>query len=94
MTADLAHFDTRGPLARKVDMTPHTMRGATRKATHTGSRESSRRRQRGFTTVEEVLIIAALFGCFVYPMSLAARSTGQQIAVQMESAHKTLLTQR
>jgi hypothetical protein len=59
-----------------------------------GSRHTTQRRQRGFTTVEEVLIVAALFGCFVYPMSLAARSTGQQIAGQMESAHQTLLTQR
>jgi flagellar biosynthesis protein FliR len=54
----------------------------------------SRRRQSGFGTVEELLIIGAMMGCFVYPMSQAARSTGQQIAAQMESAHQTLLTQR
>jgi hypothetical protein len=59
-----------------------------------GGRRASMRRQRGFGAVEEVLIIAALMGCFVYPMSQAARSTGQQIAAQMESAHQTLLTQR
>jgi hypothetical protein len=59
-----------------------------------GSRNGSKRRQRGFGTVEELFIIGAMMGCFVYPMSKAATSTGQQIAAQMESAHQTLLTQR
>jgi hypothetical protein len=70
------------------------MRDATGQATRRAGRTASRRASRGFSTVEEVLIIAAIMGCFVYPMSLAARTTGQQIAGQMESAHKTLLTQR
>jgi len=71
-----------------------TMWLAKRKGSHRTLRHLQRGRQRGFTPVEEILIMAALLGCFVYPMSLAARSTGQQMAVQMESAHKTLLTQR
>ncbi|WP_394836798.1 hypothetical protein LVJ94_07805 [Pendulispora rubella] len=53
-----------------------------------------RRRAAGFTPLEQVLSIAALLGCFVYPMSLAARAAGQRLAGQMDTAHKTLLTQR
>jgi hypothetical protein len=59
-----------------------------------GGRAASKRRSRGFTVTEELLIVAAFMGCFVYPLSKAARSTGQTMAAQMESAHQTLLTQR
>jgi len=59
-----------------------------------GGQVASKRRQRGFTVTEELLIVAAFMGCFVYPLSQAARSTGQKMAAQMESAHQTLLTQR
>jgi hypothetical protein len=55
---------------------------------------ASKRPQRGFSTTEELLIIAAFMGCFVYPLSKAAKSTGQSMAAQMETAHQTLLTQR
>jgi Tfp pilus assembly protein PilW len=69
--------------------------GDTMKANSSRSRrKQSRRRQRGYGVMEETLVIAGLMGCFVYPMSQAARTTGQQIAAQMESAHNTLLTQR
>jgi len=95
---DIKHLAERANLARDVDIGLVTMSDtmwlAKRKGSHRTLRHLQRGRQRGFTPVEEILIMAALLGCFVYPMSLAARSTGQQMAVQMESAHKTLLTQR
>jgi len=52
----------------------------------------SKRRERG-NTLEEVLSIAALLACFVYPLSLAARAAGNHLAQETESAHQTLLTQ-
>jgi hypothetical protein len=57
-------------------------------------RAASRLRSRGFSAGEELLIVAAFMGCFVYPLSQAARASGQNMAAQMESGHKTLLTQR
>ncbi|WP_394822986.1 hypothetical protein [Pendulispora albinea] len=56
-------------------------------------RARKRARAGGFTPLEQVLSIAALLGCFVYPLSLAARAAGQRIAGQMDSAQKTLLEQ-
>jgi hypothetical protein len=93
-TSTFQHLPTSGRLARDVDIGPPTMGNTMSPPKRTGSRTGSMRRVRGFGAVEEVLIVAALMGCFVYPMSQAARSTGQQIAAQMESAHTTLLTQR
>jgi len=59
-----------------------------------GRRARNRARAAGFTPLEEVLSIAALLGCFVYPLSLAARSTGGQMAEDMDTVQKTLLTQQ
>jgi hypothetical protein len=56
-------------------------------------RSRRRRHTRGFTPLEELLTVAAVLGCFVYPMSLAARAVGGLLASEMDSAHRTLLTQ-
>lgn len=56
-------------------------------------RSRARRRSRGSSVLEEILIVAAVLGCFVYPMSLAARAVGSRMAQSMDGAHRTLLTQ-
>ncbi len=50
--------------------------------------------QRGFSAIEELLTAAALLGCFVYPLSLAARSVGARLAGEMDLAHATILAQK
>lgn len=58
----------------------------------------ARSRKRGFsagvTAIEELLMIAAITGCFVYPLSRAAIASGRQISQNAESAHETILRQR
>jgi hypothetical protein len=44
-------------------------------------------------TVQSVLGVCALMGCFVYPLSLAMRSTGQRIAQESERGHDVMLEQ-
>jgi len=44
-------------------------------------------------TVESVLAVCAVMGCFVYPLSLAMRSTGQRIAQESEQGHDVMLDQ-
>lgn len=39
-------------------------------------------------------MIAAISGCFVYPLSRAAMDSGRNIAEQVERAHDTILKQR
>jgi hypothetical protein len=44
-------------------------------------------------TVQTVLAVCAVMGCFVYPLSLAMRSTGQRIAQESERGHDVMLEQ-
>lgn len=44
-------------------------------------------------TVQTVLAVCAVMGCFVYPLSLAMRSTGQRIAQESERGHAAMLEQ-
>jgi hypothetical protein len=64
-----------------------------RPATNAVRRFRARRSRRGFTPLEELLVVAAVLGCFVYPLSIAARALGAQLAGEMDSAHRALLTQ-
>lgn len=48
--------------------------------------------KRGFT-VQSVLAVCAVMGCFVYPLSLAMRSTGERIAQESERGHDVMLDQ-
>ena len=52
----------------------------------------SRARSRGMT-VQSVLAVCAVMGCFVYPLSLAMRSTGERIADESERGHDAMLDQ-
>jgi len=56
------------------------------------AKRKSRSRRRG-TSTQAVLAVCALMGCFVYPLSLAMRSTGSHIAQQSEHGHDVMLTQ-
>lgn len=58
----------------------------------TRKRQRSRARSRGMT-VQSVLAVCAVMGCFVYPLSLAMRSTGQRIAQESERGHDVMLEQ-
>lgn len=49
---------------------------------------------RGLTSIETVLATAAVMGCFVYPLSLAIRGVGAQLANEAERSHDALLEQR
>ena len=54
----------------------------------------ARRRSRsGGNVVEPILYAAAVLGCFVYPMSVAARAAGGAIAADSDSCYQTDLTQ-
>jgi hypothetical protein len=55
-------------------------------------RKKSRARSRG-VSVQTVLAVCAVMGCFVYPLSLAMRSTGQRIADESERGHDVMLDQ-
>jgi hypothetical protein len=44
-------------------------------------------------TVQSVLAVCAVMGCFVYPLSLAMRSTGARIADESERGHDVMLEQ-
>ena len=59
----------------------------------TTRKRSSRGRRRGVTTTESVLVVAAMMGCFVYPLSIAMRSTGERIADESERGHEVMLAQ-
>lgn len=61
--------------------------------TTTTKRKRSRARRRGITSTESVLVVAAMMGCFVYPLSLAMRSTGERIADESERGHEVMLAQ-
>ncbi len=52
----------------------------------------NRARSRGMT-VQSVLAVCALMGCFVYPLSIAMRSTGTRIAQESERGHDVMLAQ-
>ena len=41
--------------------------------------------------VEELLSIAAVMGCFVVPLSIAARSAGVRMAGEMDRTHETIM---
>ena len=61
--------------------------------TTTKRRKNGRRaRQRGLT-VQSVLAVCAVMGCFVYPLSLAMNSTGKRIADESERGHDVMLEQ-
>jgi hypothetical protein len=53
----------------------------------------TRWRKRGVTTVEMILGVAAIMGCFVYPLSLAMRSTGKRIAQESDKGYDAMLNQ-
>lgn len=72
------------PTARRLQSTKTTMT--------TKRRRKSRARSRG-QTVQTVLAVCALMGCFVYPLSLAMRSTGERIAQESERGHDVMLEQ-
>ncbi len=55
-------------------------------------RRRSRIRSRG-TSIQTVLAVCAVMGCFVYPLSLAMRSTGNRIAQESERGHDAMLEQ-
>ena len=55
-------------------------------------RRSPKARKRGMT-VQSVLAVCAIMGCFVYPLSLAMRSTGERIADESERGHDVMLQQ-
>jgi hypothetical protein len=44
-------------------------------------------------TAQSVLAVCAVMGCFVYPLSLAMRSTGARIADESEKGHDVMLDQ-
>ena len=56
------------------------------------AKRRSRARSRGMT-VQSVLAVCAVMGCFVYPLSLAMRSTGERIADESERGHDVMLDQ-
>ncbi len=56
------------------------------------SRNRARSRSRGMT-VQSVLAVCAVMGCFVYPLSLVMRSVGQRIAQESEQGHDVMLDQ-
>jgi hypothetical protein len=60
----------------------------------TTKRRNGKRRagQRGLT-VQSVLAVCAVMGCFVYPLSLAMNSTGKRIAQESERGHDVMLEQ-
>jgi organic hydroperoxide reductase OsmC/OhrA len=55
-------------------------------------RKRSRARARGLSS-ETVLLMAAIAGCFIYPLSHAMRDTGKRIADQSERGHEVMLEQ-
>lgn len=63
------------------------------KTTTTKNRPVNRSRKRGVTTVEMILGVAAIMGCFVYPLSLAMRSTGKRIAQESDKGYDAMLNQ-
>jgi hypothetical protein len=44
-------------------------------------------------TVQSVLAVCAVMGCFVYPLSLVMRTTGERIASESEKGHDVMLEQ-
>ena len=52
-----------------------------------------RRRSAGVSAIEEMLMIAAIAACFIYPLSRAAMDSGRQISRNVEDAHETILRQ-
>jgi hypothetical protein len=44
-------------------------------------------------TVQSVLAVCAVMGCFVYPLSLAMNATGKRIAQESERGHDVMLEQ-
>jgi hypothetical protein len=57
-------------------------------------KEKRRHTRRGLSTVETVLTVAAVMGCFVYPLSQAMRTVGARIAADSERSHGALLEQK
>jgi hypothetical protein len=55
-------------------------------------RKRSRARLRGMTS-QTVLLMAAIGGAFLYPLSHAMRDTGKRIAQQSERGHEVMLEQ-
>jgi organic hydroperoxide reductase OsmC/OhrA len=51
----------------------------------------TRAKRRGTIAVEELLSIAAVMGCFMVPVSIAARSAGTRVANDMDRTHETLM---
>jgi hypothetical protein len=56
-------------------------------------RSLRRVRTRGVTTVEAVLAICAVMGCFVYPLSVVMRNAGAKLVADSDRAHEALLNQ-
>lgn len=57
------------------------------------NRRISRARSRGLSTVQTILAVAAVMGCFVYPLSVAIRGAGAKLAADCEHGHETVLRQ-
>ena len=55
--------------------------------------QSSRRHRRGLVAVEDLLSIAAVLGCFVIPVAIAARTAGTRIIAEMDRMHEQLVKQ-
>ena len=56
------------------------------------SRAKRRAWSRG-SSYSTILAVCAVMGCFVYPLSLAMRSTGKRIAQESERGHDVMLEQ-
>lgn len=52
-----------------------------------------RARRRGVVAVEDLLAIAAILGCFVVPVAIAARTVGTRLVGEMDRMHETLIQQ-
>ena len=49
--------------------------------------------RRGLVLVEDLLSIAAVLGCFVIPVAVAARTAGTRIVADMDQMHEQLVKQ-
>lgn len=56
-------------------------------------RRRSRASRRGTIAVEELLSIAAIMGCFIVPVAIAARTVGTRLVGETDRTHRTLMTE-
>lgn len=53
----------------------------------------SRGLRRGVVVAEELLSVAAILGCFVVPIAIAARTVGARLVGEIDRTHETLVKQ-